>query len=163
MGTLATGESFLFEGFRLDRRGLFRRDEGGVLVPVAIGSRAFDVLRVLITAQGDLLAKDEIMAAVWPGTVVEDNNLTVQISALRQDSALFPFIEQLGRAAGFARDDTPATKLDKLEALLARTAPSDEDVALLVDLLSLPASERHPMPNLSPQRTSAMRCHARAL
>jgi len=84
MGTLATGESFLFEGFRLDRSGLFRRDEGGVFVPVAIGSRAFDVLRVLITAQGDLVSKDEIMEAVWPGTVVEDNNLTVQISALRR-------------------------------------------------------------------------------
>jgi TolB-like protein/class 3 adenylate cyclase/predicted ATPase len=84
MGTLATGESFLFEGFRLDRRGLFRRDEGGVFVPVSIGSRAFDVLRVLITAQGDLVSKDEIMEAVWPGTVVEDNNLTVQISALRR-------------------------------------------------------------------------------
>jgi DNA-binding winged helix-turn-helix (wHTH) protein len=84
METLATGESFLFEGFRLDRRGLFRRDERGVFVPVTIGSRAFDVLRVLITAQGDLVAKGEIIVAVWPGTVVEDNNLTVQISALRR-------------------------------------------------------------------------------
>jgi TolB-like protein/class 3 adenylate cyclase/predicted ATPase len=84
MESLVTGESFVFEGFRLDRRGLFRRDERGVFVPVAIGSRAFDVLRVLITAQGDLVAKDEIMAAVWPGTVVEDNNLTIQISALRR-------------------------------------------------------------------------------
>jgi DNA-binding winged helix-turn-helix (wHTH) protein len=84
METLATGESFLFEGFRLDRRGLFRRDERGMFVPVAIGSRAFDVLRVLIMAQGDLVAKAEVMAAVWPGTVVEDNNLTVQISALRR-------------------------------------------------------------------------------
>jgi class 3 adenylate cyclase len=84
MGSRATGESFVFEGFRLERRGLFRRDERGVFVPIAMGSRAFDVLRVLISAQGDLLAKDEIMAAVWPGTVVEDNNLTVQISALRR-------------------------------------------------------------------------------
>ena len=84
MGSLATGESFEFEGFRLERRGLFRRDERGVFVPIAMGSRAFDVLRVLITAQGDLLAKDEIMAAVWPGTVVEDSNLFVHISALRR-------------------------------------------------------------------------------
>jgi TolB-like protein len=84
METRATGEIFLFEDFRLDRRGLFRRDERGVFVLVAIGSRAFDVLRVLITAQGDLVAKDEIMAAVWPGTVVEDNNLTVHISTLRR-------------------------------------------------------------------------------
>ena len=73
-------------------------------------------------------------------------------SPYHQDSALFPFIDQLGRAAGFAREDPPAVKLEKLEALLARAAPPDEDVALLADLLSLPASERHPLPNLSPQR-----------
>jgi len=73
-------------------------------------------------------------------------------SPYHRDSALFPIIDQLGRAAGFARDDAPALKLEKLEALLARTAPPDEDVALLADLMSLPAAERHPLPNLSPQR-----------
>jgi predicted ATPase len=73
-------------------------------------------------------------------------------SPYHQDSALFPFIDQSGRAAGFARDDPHAAKLEKLETLLARAAPPDEDVALLADLLSLPASERHPLPNLSPQR-----------
>jgi predicted ATPase/class 3 adenylate cyclase len=69
-----------------------------------------------------------------------------------QDSALFPFIDQLGRASGFARDDPPAAKLEKLEALLARAAAPDQDVAFLADLMSLPASERRPLPNLSPQR-----------
>ncbi|HMD62613.1 MAG TPA: AAA family ATPase [Stellaceae bacterium] len=73
-------------------------------------------------------------------------------SPYHQDSALFPFIDQIGRAAGFASDDMPAGKLEKLEALLARASPPDEDVALLTDLVSLPASERHPLPNLSPQR-----------
>jgi class 3 adenylate cyclase/predicted ATPase len=57
-------------------------------------------------------------------------------SPYHQDSALYPFIDQLGRAAG----------------LLAQAAPTNEDVAFLADLLSLPASERHPLPNLSPQR-----------
>ena len=69
-----------------------------------------------------------------------------------QDSALFPFIDQLGRAAGFAQDDTPPVKLEKLKSLLARAAPPAEDVAFLADLLSLPASERRPIPNLSPER-----------
>ena len=73
-------------------------------------------------------------------------------SPYHQDSALFPVIDQLGQAAGFTRDDPPGAKLEKLEALLARAAPPDEDVAFLADLLSLPASERHPLPNLSPQR-----------
>ncbi len=73
-------------------------------------------------------------------------------SPYHQDSALFPIIDQLGRAAGFAREDPPALKWEKLEALLARAAPPDEDVALLADLMSLPAAEHHPLPNLSPQR-----------
>ena len=69
-----------------------------------------------------------------------------------QDSALYPFIDQFSRAAGFARDDLPAARLEKLQALLAQAETPKEDVALLVDLLSLPGSERHPLPNLSPQR-----------
>jgi predicted ATPase len=73
-------------------------------------------------------------------------------SPYHQDSILFPFIEQLGRAAGFARNDPLASRLEKLEALLARAALSDEDVTLLADLLSLPASERHSLRNLTPQR-----------
>jgi class 3 adenylate cyclase/predicted ATPase len=73
-------------------------------------------------------------------------------SPYHQDSALFPFIDQLSRASGFVSDDPPAARLDKLEALLVRAAPPAEDMALLTDLLSLPASELHPLPNLSPQR-----------
>jgi predicted ATPase len=69
-----------------------------------------------------------------------------------QDSALYPFIDQLWHAAGFARDDPPAVKLEKLEALLAYAASLDEDMAFLADLLALPASQLHPLPNLSPQR-----------
>jgi class 3 adenylate cyclase/predicted ATPase len=73
-------------------------------------------------------------------------------SPYHQDSALFPFIDQLGRASGFAHDDPPVAKLGKLEILLSGAAPADEDVPLIADLMSLPASERHPLPNLSPQR-----------
>ena len=85
MQTLAPSDIFLFEGFRLDRcGGLSRRDDSGGFAPVAIGSRALDILGVLIERAGEVLSKDEIIAAVWPGTVVEDSNLTVQISALRR-------------------------------------------------------------------------------
>jgi len=73
-------------------------------------------------------------------------------SPYRQDSALYPFIDQIIRAAGFAPADIPVTKLGKLEALLARSSLPGEDVPFLADLLSLPTSERHPLPNLSPQR-----------
>jgi class 3 adenylate cyclase len=69
-----------------------------------------------------------------------------------QDSALYPFVDQLVRASEFAADDPPIARLEKLEVLLARAAPPDEDVAFIADLLSLPASGRHPLPNLSSQR-----------
>jgi DNA-binding winged helix-turn-helix (wHTH) protein len=77
---------FRFGAFWFDRRAgaLFRRDEGGTLVPVTIGSRALAVLDTLVTRRDDLVSKEEIMHAVWPETVVEDNNLTVQIAALRR-------------------------------------------------------------------------------
>src|SRR5262249_4434746 len=54
--------------------------------------------------------------------------------------------------ARFARDDAPAAKLEKLEALLAQAEAPEDDAALIADLTSLPVSERHPLPNLSPQR-----------
>ena len=73
-------------------------------------------------------------------------------SPYRQDSALYPFIDQIGRAARLAPTDPPASRLEKLEVLLARGSTSDTDVAFLADLLSLPGSDRHPLPNLAPQR-----------
>ena len=86
MGVLATADIFLFEEFRLDRRGdgLSRRDERGVFVPIRIGPRALDVLGVLVERPGDLVSKEAIIAVVWRRTVVENSNLTVQISALRR-------------------------------------------------------------------------------
>jgi DNA-binding winged helix-turn-helix (wHTH) protein len=75
-----------FEDFRFDRRSgvLSRRDGEGVYVPLAMGGRALDILSVLVEHAGDLLSRDEIMNAAWPGIVVEDGNLSVQVSALRR-------------------------------------------------------------------------------
>jgi TolB-like protein/tetratricopeptide (TPR) repeat protein len=86
MEALAAGDVFQFDGFRLDRRagGLSRRDERGDFVPMAMGSRALDVLGVLVERPGDLVSRDAIIAAVWPATVVEDANLNMQIAALRR-------------------------------------------------------------------------------
>jgi DNA-binding response OmpR family regulator len=52
--------------------------------PVELGSRAFDLLMVLIGAPGTLVTKKEIISRVWPDTVVEESNLKVQMSALRR-------------------------------------------------------------------------------
>ncbi|HEU5284122.1 MAG TPA: winged helix-turn-helix domain-containing protein [Burkholderiales bacterium] len=52
--------------------------------PIELGGRAFDVLMALIEARGMLLSRDELMSRVWPGRIVEENNLQVQIAALRK-------------------------------------------------------------------------------
>ena len=52
--------------------------------PVALGARAFDVLQALIERRERLVTKDELLDLVWPGLVVEENNLQQQISALRK-------------------------------------------------------------------------------
>lgn len=69
-----------------------------------------------------------------------------------QGSPLHPCIQQLERAAGFRRDDTPERKLERLEAALLPHEGSEEDQALLADLLSLPAADRYPRLSLTPQK-----------
>ncbi|OAE99847.1 hypothetical protein AYJ54_32355 [Bradyrhizobium centrolobii] len=70
-----------------------------------------------------------------------------------QDSALFPTISQLERAAGFRRDDTDRQRLDKLEALLAESdADLSEAVPLIADLLSVPIGNGYPPLSLTPQK-----------
>jgi predicted ATPase len=70
-----------------------------------------------------------------------------------QASALYPFISQLERAAGFERDDSALLKLDKLEALLAQSSQAvAHDAALMAALLSIPTEGRYPpAPELSPR------------
>ncbi|MEJ0047159.1 MAG: winged helix-turn-helix domain-containing protein [Rhodospirillales bacterium] len=53
-------------------------------VPVELGSRAIDVLLALLRRHGQVAAKSDIMSEVWPGVVVEENNLTTQIAAVRR-------------------------------------------------------------------------------
>jgi class 3 adenylate cyclase len=60
------------------------------------------------------------------------------------DSALYPAIGQIERAAGFTRDDTTETKLNKLDALLAQSSTSIENASLFADMLSLPNDGRYP-------------------
>jgi class 3 adenylate cyclase len=70
-----------------------------------------------------------------------------------QDHALYPTIAQLERAAGFRREDTAAQRLDKLEAVLAQAAEDlGEATPLLAALLSLPAGERYPLLDVTPQK-----------
>ncbi|HEY4043019.1 MAG TPA: adenylate/guanylate cyclase domain-containing protein [Rhodopila sp.] len=69
-----------------------------------------------------------------------------------QDSALYPVIAQMERAAGFAHGDGPAAKLAKLQMLLAASALAMEDVGLLAELHSLPSADLGPPLDVAPQR-----------
>src|SRR6516225_7315680 len=125
---LATADIFLFEDFRLDRQGegLSRRNERGVFVPVPIGLRALDVLCVLVERSGDLVSKEEIMAAVWGRTVVENANLTVQISALRRvvdDGRTAGSCIQTVAARGY-RFVAPMTRVERPARVPAASASS---------------------------------------
>jgi predicted ATPase len=74
-------------------------------------------------------------------------------SPQHRESPLYPFITHLERAAGFTREDPPELKLDKLDALLARSGESPaETAALFADLLELAAESRYPSPPDDPQR-----------
>jgi DNA-binding winged helix-turn-helix (wHTH) protein len=80
-GPIGDGEALAFGRFRI----LLRRREllaGGV--PVQLGGRAFDLLLVLLEADGALVGKDELISRVWPARTVEEVNLRAQISALRK-------------------------------------------------------------------------------
>jgi class 3 adenylate cyclase/predicted ATPase len=109
--------------------------------------------QVILVSGEPGIGKSRIVAALAERLHDEPHiRLSYFCSPYRQDSALYLFIDQLGRAAEFTRDDPPASRLEKLEALLARSEPPEADVALLADLMSLPTSARHPLPDLSPQR-----------
>ena len=67
------------------------------------------------------------------------------------DSAYFPIISQMERAAGFTHADAGSVKLDKLDAVLAMSSTSKQDAALFAELLSLPNDGRYPTLELTPQ------------
>src|ERR1700752_2903972 len=74
-------DTFAFGPFRLL---VARRELLAHGVPVTIGQRAFDILLLLVSRHGQLVTKDELMSEVWPGVVVEENNIQVHVSALRK-------------------------------------------------------------------------------
>jgi len=78
---MAMNDAFVFGPFRLQ---VARRELLAHGVPVTIGQRAFDILLLLVSRHGQLVTKDELMSEVWPGIVVEENNIQVHVSALRK-------------------------------------------------------------------------------
>ena len=107
--------------------------------------------RVVLISGEPGIGKSRLAAALSEHIGTEPHTrLRYFCSPHHQDSAHYPFIAQLERAAGFARDDTVEARLGKLRALLAPGTRDDDDIALLSELLSLQSSAADL--NLSPQR-----------
>jgi predicted ATPase/DNA-binding winged helix-turn-helix (wHTH) protein len=86
--------------------------------PVRLGSRAFDILLVLLGRPGEVISKEDLMAAAWPSTFVEEANLRVHIGALRKalgdDRSLERFIENVpGRGYCFVSNVTESAATDR--------------------------------------------------
>ena len=99
------------------------------------------------------IGKSRLTAALLEHLATEPHTpLRYFCSPQRTDSAFFPIISQMERAARFAHGDTAQTKLDKLDTLLAQSLTPRQDVALFADMLSLPNDGRYPPLELDPQQ-----------
>jgi hypothetical protein len=99
------------------------------------------------------IGKSRLTAALLEQLAPEPHTrLRYFCSPQHTDSALYPVINQLERAAGFAYGDSAQAKLDKLDALLAQTHTSHQDRALLAEMLSLSNDGRYPTLELTPQQ-----------
>ncbi|KVD82509.1 hypothetical protein WS62_22970 [Burkholderia sp. ABCPW 14] len=126
----------------MDRRVL--TDDGDI---VHIGSRAFDILAALASADGRLVTKDELMQAVWPDTVVEENNIQVHLSAVRKalgrDRDLiitipgrgYQLVQRRREAAVAAVPRTPALATRGLPTQKIRLIGRDDDVKQAREML----------------------------
>ena len=99
------------------------------------------------------IGKSRLTAALMERLAGEPHTrLRYFCSPQHTDSALYPIISQMERAAGFRHDDNTQAKLDELDALLAKSLTALQDAALLADMLSLPNDGRYPTLELDPQQ-----------
>jgi predicted ATPase len=107
---------------------------------------------VLISGEAGI-GKSRLTAAHLERVAAEPHTrLRYFCSPQHTDSAFFPIIGHMERAAGLLHNDTPKQKLDKLDRLLAQTSTSLEDATLIAELISLPNDGRYPTLDLTPQQ-----------
>jgi predicted ATPase/class 3 adenylate cyclase len=107
---------------------------------------------VLLSGEAGI-GKSRLTAAVLECLAAEPHTrLRYFCSPQHTDSALYPIIGQMERAAGLTHDEPPRAKLDKLDAMLAQASTSIEDASLFADMLSLPNDGRYPTLDLTPQQ-----------
>src|SRR5580700_5917531 len=112
-----------------------------------MGSRALDILGVLVERPGELVSRAEIIAAVWPRTAVEDSNLNVQIAALRRvldEGRTEGSCIQTVRGRGY-RFTAPVTRV----AVEARAYAAAVPISVLPPLPDKPSLAVLPFQNMS--------------
>ena len=99
------------------------------------------------------IGKSRLTAALMDLLATEAyTHLRYFCSPQHTNSALYPVIAHLERAAGLTRDDALQAKLDKVDALLRQTSTSAQDSALIAEMLSLPNDGRYPALELAPRQ-----------
>jgi class 3 adenylate cyclase/tetratricopeptide (TPR) repeat protein len=109
--------------------------------------------QVLLLSGEAGIGKSRLTAALLEQLAAEPHTrLRYFCSPQHTDSAFFPIISQMERAAGFAHDDSAQIKLDKLDGVLAESLTSRQDAALFAEMLSLPNDGRYSKRELTPQQ-----------
>src|SRR3984893_4623604 len=107
---------------------------------------------VLLSGEAGI-GKSRLTAALLEGVAAEPHTrLRYFCSPQHTDSALYPIIGQMERAAGLAHDDSPQGRLDKLDALLVQTSTSAQAAALFAEMLSLANDGRYPPLERTPEQ-----------
>ena len=128
-----------------------REEEFGLLLRRWARAKNGEGQVVLLSGEPGI-GKSRLTAALLESVLAEPHTcLRYFCSPQHRDSALYPIIGQMERAAGLAHNDSPRARLDKLDALLARTSTSAPDAALFAEMLSLTNDGRYPTTELMPQ------------
>jgi predicted ATPase len=129
-----------------------RDEESELLLRRWLRAKSGEGQVVLLSGEAGI-GKSRLTAALLESLATEPHaRLRYLCSPQHTDSAYYAIIGQMERAAGLVHDDTPQARLDKLDAVLAQTSTSIENVALFAEMLSLPNDGRYPTLELTPEQ-----------